>query len=86
MIYWRDENVLFSFPTAINPEVVDTPSVVVARTWKLNQESFRPPGDKELETSTYLESWDWALQELFECVVRGDMYQLKTNNHQKEKD
>lgn len=77
VIYWKEENLLFTFPAkGITPEAVTTPSLVIARTWTVDSQDFRFRGDPEAQTSTYLEYWDWALQRLFDAVATGNMHVL----------
>lgn len=77
VVFWKEENLLFSFPAGkISPDAVTRPSLVVESVWTLDSKSFRLPGDHEAKTSTYLESWDWALQRVFDAVGKGKMYVL----------
>jgi hypothetical protein len=77
VIYWREENLLFTFPAEeITPEAVEMPALVINRTWTVDSKNFRLRGDLEAQTSTYLEYWDWALQRLFEAVAKGEMHVL----------
>ena len=80
VVFWKEENLLFSFPAEkISPDAVTRPSLVIESIWTLDSKSFRLPGDREAKTSTYLESWDWALQRVFDAVAKGKMHVL---NHQ----
>lgn len=77
MIYWKEENLLFTFPAEeITPEAVEMPALVINRTWTVDSQNFKLAGDRALATSTYLQTWDWALQRLFEAVAKGEMHVL----------
>lgn len=77
VIFWKEENLLFSFPAGrISPDAIARPSLVIESAWTLDSKSFRLPGDREAKTSTYLESWDWALQRVFDAVGKGKIYVL----------
>lgn len=80
VIYWREENLFFSFPTNVGADAVSSPSLVVQHVWELNEKSFRLPGDKEAATSTYLQSWPQALKWMRDAVVDGQ--QLVLEHHE----
>ncbi|GEM_PF-1500079 len=81
VIYWREENLLFSFPTTVTDAAVQSPSLVVNRIWMLDETSFRLPFDPEAQTSTYLESWPMALKWMREAVVDGKMLVLEQHQN-----
>jgi hypothetical protein len=79
VVYWKEEHLLFSFPTTVTEEAVRSPTLVVRRVWELNSGSFRLPGDVEAAASTYLESWQQAVRWLKDAIVDGRMVVLE--NH-----
>lgn len=77
VIYWKEENLLFTFPEEqIAPEAVTAPSLVIEKTWTLDSNNFKLPGDRTFATSTYLETWEWALQRMYDAVAKGKMHVL----------
>ena len=77
VIYWKEENLLFTFPEEqIAPEVLTAPSLVIKNTWTLDSQNFKLAGDRALATSTYLETWEWALQRMYDAVAKGKMHVL----------
>jgi hypothetical protein len=77
VIYWREENLLLRFPSEpVAPEAVTMPSLVIRKSWKLDVQNLRPPGDRALATSTYAETWEWALHAMCDAVADGRMHVL----------
>lgn len=81
VIYWKEENVLFSFPSNVTEKAVANPSLVVQHIRELNEKSFRSPSDREASTSSYLESWQQAVKWLRDAVVDGHKLVLESQPH-----
>ncbi len=77
VIYWKEENMLFTFPVGeVTTASVTMPHLVIGKSWSLDSKNFKLPTDRSLATSTYLETWEWALERMYDAVAKGKMQVL----------
>ncbi len=77
VIYWKEKNVLFYYPSDGAPEIAEYPSLVRGHEYRVEEATFRRRADADYATSTYLESYGWALDRLVEAIVDGNRYELE---------
>jgi hypothetical protein len=77
VIYWKEKNVLFYYPKDGAPEIAEHPSLVRGHEYRVEEATFRRTGDSDYATSTYLESYGWAMDRLIDAVVNGRRYDLE---------
>jgi hypothetical protein len=77
VIYWKEENMLFTFPVGeVTTDSVTMPHLVIGKSWSLDSKNFKLPTDHSLATSTYLDTWEWALERMYDAVAKGKMQVL----------
>jgi len=84
-VYWAEMRMLFSIPKEFRDEAVDAPSLVIRKPL-VYPDDVREKGNKEMETSTYLVSFDWYREKLADIVTSGNILHLTETRHNKSGD
>lgn len=77
-VYWAEMQMLFSFPKNFHDGAIDKPSLIIRRPL-VYPDDVREEGNKEMESSTYLVSFDWYRKRLTDIVPGGDILHFTTN-------
>ena len=75
VIYWKEKNVLFLYPRDVTDDAVAAPAIVRGHEHPLEEKSFYRTN--EPNTSTYMNTYDWAFKSLVEAVVNGTRHELE---------
>lgn len=79
-VYWAEMRMLFAVPKEFRDEAVSAPSLVIRKPLVF-PDDVREKGNKEMETSTYLVSFEWFRTKLTDVVTSGSILHLKTSGH-----
>ncbi len=74
--YWAEMRMLFSIPKEFHDEAISAPSIIV-RNRLVYPDDVREEGDQDLQSSTYLVSFDWYRKKLTDVVTSGRILQLQ---------
>ena len=84
-MYWAETRMLFSIPREFSDEAIDAPSSIMRKPL-VYPDDVREKGNKEMESSTYLVSFEWYQQKLTKVVTGGNILHLTKHKHNQSGD